>query len=529
MDNQDKKLLDACTGENVSKLFRDAHCAHPLDNDITQKLRKLGDDIHADDDDYALFHYQEQIDELWGLLLQKAIVCLRYHDEREPFKGNGKKTPKAYGLDELKKYYKKYKKFENVLYGTSQYYRDHVVHVFRTWLCGIELLVRNKGSNLGKVGIMDTICTREKKGDPIEKKIVPISPAEKISIWTLIALTHDLGYPLEKARNVIGITQDMVSTFVRNPDISADFSFHGPQNYMNDFVVRLMSSKMEFREEPETEESNEKREPKPYVARLQPKYYFKFQKSLERNEHGILSTLIIYKLLTYFLESDYNINEDYRFSKEDCRQFYIRREILRAIASHTCNDVYQMYMGSFSFLLRICDDAQEWGRKNISELYVKSAQEYKLGDIDLQFNEKAVSECTISEDITVPDSDSVRKLLERFRAQAITYVTIFRDGQDTSSRDFSFNRKLTIKAEKIEIIVELHIERDSASKLDGTISYCGDGEINARYGKNILVDLPLSKDGEWKAYANKKCSGKLLNEADCAKWRSGSFGLDLSD
>ena len=90
---------------------------------------------------------------------------------------------------------------------------------------------------------------------------------------------------------------------------------------------------------------------KRYVARLQPKYYFKLQKSLEHSQHGILSSLIIYKHLLYFLESDYSLNEDYMFDHEDSRQYYIRREILRAIASHTCHDIYQNDMLRFSFLL----------------------------------------------------------------------------------------------------------------------------------------------------------------------------------
>ena len=53
------------------------------------------------------------------------------------------------------------------------------------------------------------------------------------------------------------------------------------------------------------------------------------------------------------------------FDHEDSRQYYIRREILRAIASHTCHDIYQNDMLRFSFLLILCDDAQEWGRKSI--------------------------------------------------------------------------------------------------------------------------------------------------------------------
>ena len=82
-------------------------------------------------------------------------------------------------------------------------------------------------------------------------------------------------------------TKDMMKSFVVNPMISMDLSFNGVQNSMNDFVLRFMSSKMIERKVDESEGCN-------YVARLQPKYFFKFQKSLERNRHGVLSALVIY-------------------------------------------------------------------------------------------------------------------------------------------------------------------------------------------------------------------------------------------
>ena len=324
MINQDNWLINSCI-DNSETVFPNIKCEFPLDNEIKEKLKELATNVKEDSNDFEIFRYKKQTDDLWEQLLKKAIICLRYYDTREPFIEKDKK-PKAYGINELKKYYKNYIEFEKVLYGAGKYYRDHVVHVFRTWMTGVWLLTKNTGEYLGKIKISESGLTAE------------ICPEEKISIWTIIALTHDLGYPLEKSKEVINVTQKMVSTFVSNPNISLDFSFHGVQNYMNDFVVRLMSSKMRKKPTDTKEESHT------YVARLQPKYYFKFQKSLEKNKHGILSTLIIYKLLTYFLESDYSINEDYCFDEEDCRQFYIRREILRSIASHTCDDVYQLYM-----------------------------------------------------------------------------------------------------------------------------------------------------------------------------------------
>jgi len=514
--NIDRSMMATCISEDTKSLFSEFTCDHPLDSAITENIKELYDLIRDNDDDYEIFRHRGKTDDLWCLLIEKAIKCLRFHDQREPFqKSEGKKTPKAYGIDELKKYYKQYTEFERILYGSNQYYRDHVIHVIRTWLSGVELLTKNGGEYLDCIRIHEKDVTTD------------LNRVEKLSVWTLIALTHDLGYPLQKAKDIIDTTRNMVSTFISNPDISIDFSFHGVQNYMNDFIVRLMSSKMKKRDEDENNNIS-------YVARLQPKYYFKFQKSLERNHHGILSTLIIYKLLTYFLESDYNINEDYTFNEEECRQFYIRREILRAIASHTCDDVYQLYMTSFSFLLRICDDTQDWGRKNISELYVKTNQVHKIEDIDLHINESENShKCTVHEEMSLTDeTDVVVNLIKRFRKQAIVYVTIFRDGQDTVLRDFSFERKLTIKHNNkgsdkdICITLLLQVDKDSASTLSGDIRYTSTGTINETFGKKFFDSFKnLDPNVGWEVF---DIDGNKTDKKKSAHWRSGKFAITLS-
>lgn len=518
MSNQDKTLLYECINSAEGTLFSDSECEFPLDKTIIDNLKQIHDKLRENSDDYEIFYFKDEIDDLWVELLEKSIKCLRYYDKREPFQNqDSNKSPKAYGINDLKAYYDRYSKFEKVLYGTSKFYRDHVIHVFRTWLTGIKLLTKNEGVYLKKMKIQ-------------EKEInVEINNFEKISIWTIIALTHDLGYPLEKAKGIIDVTQEMVSTFVSNPDITKDFSFHGVQNYMNDYVVRLMSSRMKQKGFEKDSKNNEE---KPvFVARLQSKYYFKFQKSLEKNSHGILSTLIIYKLLTYFLESDYNINEDYTFDNEDCRQFYIRREILRSIASHTCDDVYQLYMCSFAFLLRICDDTQEWGRKNISELYVKSGQSYKLTDIAFNFMESKANSCSIRESITLSydeQDDSLMQLIDRFRKQSLVYVTIFRDGQDTANRDFSFKRNLDINNnDDIIISLLLDVDKDKASEFNVNVKYNkSTSKINAKYNKSFFEKINCVDKNSFNLYDQNK---NQVDESDCKpeNWSERKFSIDL--
>lgn len=508
---RDRELLADCIAGSKLDLLSGVSCKHPLDQEVVGRLSSLQQAIRNGDDDYEIFRHRADIDILWKILLEKAIICLRYYDKREPFLGNPDKTPRAYGIDNLKQYYDKYTDFERILYGTSEYYRDHVIHVFRTWLSGIVHMTENNGKYLEEISI------HEDQG-------VHLEYVEKISIWTLIALTHDLGYPLQKAKNIIEQTRKMVSTFITNPDISIDFSFHGVQNYMNDFILRLMSSKMVKTDQKESES---------YVARLQSKYYFKFQKSLERNDHGILSVLIVYKLLTYFLESDYSLNEDYHFTGEDRRQFYIRREILRAITTHTCNDIYQMYIASFPLLLRICDDTQEWGRKNISELYVSSSRQYELNSVELRCSPERKSLCAIHERVVFPlksgktgadqiDTGSVKNQIDQFRRQAADYIMIFRDGQDTIKRDFSFMRELEIDCSSIKVILTLKIPNNSSSELRGTIQYSPVKNKNDQMGISFWNEIKYLK---LESLTGR--DGLEAQEDDASTWGKRFFTIDL--
>lgn len=317
---------------------------------------------------------------------------------------------------------------------------------------------------------------------------------EKLAMWTFIALTHDLGYPLEKAQQIIGKTRDMMTSFVANPIISMDLSFSGIQNSMNDFVLRFMSSKMVQKQMPDNDQFK-------FVARLQPKYLFKFQKSLERNSHGILSALVIYKLLRYFLESDYCTNEDYYFKEEDARQFYIRREILRAISSHTCHDIYHMDYKNFSFLLILCDDAQEWGRKYITELYVNSPLKYTFNGIHVTLKKEEhdgnnIDVASISIDETycnIKQEDTVKSIFGRFLNISRDYNEIFRDGQETGSRNFDFAKKTNIdngeNDESVKIILELNVSREKATNVSAKLVSSEPDSGDSKKFAEILTEL----------------------------------------
>ncbi len=405
---------------------------HPLDPDVIGEkglLKSL-----SWDDNTVAYSNADLLDEIWSKLLEKAIVCLRYFDRREPFLNNSQKTIVAYGLDKLTDYHRRYTDFESLMYGASSYYRDHVFHAIRVWYLGVFCLIKPmpKDEQNSKGPFVSCLSLDGGANLPSD-----INFFEKISMWTIIALCHDLGYPLEKADQILDKTRNMMKEFIPSPNIWNNFGYSGVQDNINEYILKFISTKMKPQTQPEKQDAEEV-----FVGRIQPKYYLKYAKSLEHFQHGIVSAVIIYKMLLYFLESDFNLNDDYIYEKEDARQFYIRREILRAIASHTCPDAYNIHITTFSSLLFLCDELQEWGRKSWNELYTGLSDSAITLGMDY-FEPDGIN---VSENITMKDVKDnqivVENIVRVFKRQYILYKTTFRDGQDTAKRDFDLSKTM---------------------------------------------------------------------------------------
>lgn len=407
---------------------------HPLDKEIIGDSGILGKLSIDGDKKTIAYSNADQLDKLWIKLLEKSIICLRFFDKREPFLNNPQKTIIAYGIDNLNDYHRRYTDFESLMYGASSYYRDHVFHAIRVWFLGVFCLIKpmqkEDVNNSAREPFIDSITLDG--GAFLDED--DINFFEKISMWTIIALCHDLGYPLEKADQIIEKTRKMMKEFIPSPNVWNNFGYSGVQDSINEYILKFISTKMK-----PCSESNKK-----YFGRIQPKYYLKYAKSLEHFQHGIISAVIIYKMLLYFLESDFNLNDDYVYEQEDARQFYIRREILRAIASHTCPDAYNIHITTFSSLLFLCDELQEWGRKSWNELYTGlSDSSISLAIYYFEPRGIEVSENISMEGIKVEDKQIVIDNIVRvFKRQYSLYKTTFRDGQDTAKRDFDLKKTM---------------------------------------------------------------------------------------
>jgi hypothetical protein len=334
---------------------------------------------------------------LWKLLLNDAITFLKTRDPREwnlrlgkNVKKEQKRSAKAFGVEQLCKYFEQFSEFERMLYGAEAYYHEHVLHVFKVWLLGTFLLDDNKldsakpitdfqlylEEKLSKLG--EDVGISKAQKEVARKKVTDevISFEELEAAWCVIALTHDLGYPLQKTDTINDQTRKMLRQYGKVN--LQDINFDVPQEYhfMNDFILRFISSRLEYIGEPrdlvrffsKNHNGVGSTELPKFRTHIQPKYYLKFSKSLMDYEHGIVSAILLMKNLVYFLESDFNFDPEGGLKYQDARQSTIRREILRAIASHTCDEIYYVRLNTLSFLLILCDELQCWGRPTFSEI-----------------------------------------------------------------------------------------------------------------------------------------------------------------
>lgn len=352
---------------------------------------------------------------IWPRFIRRSIQCLRDIDKRD--KGVYKSD---FGVVELKNYFEEYSKFEQLLFGAHEYQREHILHVFRDYLLGVYLVCKDKFLTNKKDSIknFDKIKLDEIYEEAEDKKDQADNYQEKFAIWTIIALTHDLGYPLEKLSKINQRVFDMMKYFGTSNFYTLRYNLPLQGQFLNEHILRFISSKLVKTKSDECSE---------YMVSIQSKYYSKFSNSFEGLKHGIISSLLLMKNLVYFKESDFPRKEK-RINQQEACQFLIRREILRAIASHDCDDIYHIRNDTMSFLLIITDELQEWDRpyakdKNEADkestVYIKKYTDNKIC-IELDY-------ATIQQDF-----------YEKLKFKVRKFIRIFRSAVASEKRKFSF-------------------------------------------------------------------------------------------
>lgn len=374
----------------------------------------------------------EDVEPLWQLLIEDAITYLKMSDSREwrekfgkPGAKEQRSSLKAFGVEKLKDYFAQFMKFEKVLYGAVRYYHEHTLHVFRVWMLGALLLDDwSQDKNYPHIEFFNDLIfpILNPVSDEQRNKLLKFDEIQ--AMWCIIALSHDLGYPLQKVDDINNETRTMLRNYAKVN--LQDLNFNVPQqhHFINDFILKFISSRTiisnnsEFTKELllkiiEGDNQLTDGQKRRFRTHVQSKYYLKYSKSLEDFDHGIFSSILLMRSLTYFLESDFDLDDLKPLEYNDARQCSIRREILRAIAGHTCEQIYHIRPDTLSFLLILCDELQSWGRPTIEEILGGGDSESPISKL-IAYREQEVEFELVFPDIDKDVYNRTAKLFQRF-------------------------------------------------------------------------------------------------------------------
>ncbi|MGD0056366.1 MAG: hypothetical protein ABSB83_00730 [Methanomassiliicoccales archaeon] len=421
-----------------------------LDNETGQLIKGL--------DEEKYLHMPENMKiliDLWKTLIGDAIIFLKSKDDRELFHDG-----EIFGMDVLASIMTEFKEFERLLYGAKYSYRDHIAHVFRVFLTG-EFLIRNY-VQFAEISVGDDLLPEK------------VSPEEKEAMWCIMSLTHDIGYALEDIDTINQKIRDMIKEYGKASVQELTYMFPPQRHAIDDFVLRFISSNLVPRSNDEEIEpgSNNERISSNLVPRsndeeiepgsnyekiqfhthIQTKYFMKFYRAYEKFDHGIISCTVLMRELVFFLESDFLLDQFATLNHKNARQFLIRQNILRAIASHNCPDIYHLRVNDFPFMLMICDELQEWGRPRMEEIFKERIpdQEDKkvmiLNLINLPNGQSEVSYEVIFTSKNADTREATKMMLtieEYFITKTKKYIKVLRSavGGDLRNINFTFSVK----------------------------------------------------------------------------------------
>jgi hypothetical protein len=293
----------------------------------------------------------ETAKQLWKLLVKRSLQDI---------------TQNLRGYNELCRYFDEYSDYENLLFALDENHRDHVVHSIWVMLIGFYLIDTLHLFNVNfhqPIGYIRGSSERDEKLKSSVEKVNKLIQKKEKSLWSLIALTHDLGYPIEKTSKANKAMAKMIGNFGFLKQSDFNYTFSSVNQPTIESLLKTLSSRVFFVV------------PDGFQIYTDEGCYLDCAKSLARLDHGIMSAYLLHMYLDFICEvlssspsmSIEAINRDLNKAAE--MVFVI--SILYSIAAHTNENVYWKTLDEMSAFLLLCDELDEFSR------YARSINEYE--------------------------------------------------------------------------------------------------------------------------------------------------------
>lgn len=340
-----------------------------IDHFLTKELQNM-DFIDASDHaqikswleslcDNTLSRYEKALmaKDIWKFFTEKSLRAI---------------TENLRGYEELRHYFDEYVEYEDLLFSLDGNYRDHTIHSVWVMLVGFYLMhicaLFRDIEDYPVINIGGNDSDYQKTMDNIRNF--------ECNLWIIIALTHDLGYPIEKTRNANSILSKMICNFgfLRQRDFDYNFTIVH-QTAINE-LLNTISSLVVWR-------------PGGYQVGIRLGTRLNYAKSFERLNHGIMSAFLLQSYLDWICETMNFLQVEDLVSRkhEDAAMMGIVITLVSAIATHTARHQYATSFNNMASLLLISDELEEFSR------YSRASATHNWVDVicrtELQWTEKS--------------------------------------------------------------------------------------------------------------------------------------------
>ena len=331
---------------------------------------------------------------LWKLLFEASMSFI---------------DPDRRGYDDLFQYFDEYVNFEELIFASDSFYRDHTMHCLWVYFLG-EYIIKNNEFKpfFNKYGTENAellkFCAMLKESKYSElfqgfiefEDLIFTVDGYNDSVRCLGALTHDLGYPIKKINSINKNIKNILPHFgIKNfsefefsySDIhdnlikdflnylSYSYSFSNDSNKQLDkifgriFIFNNLGFVCGINEESLlklTEEEKETLKDNKLNLEIIFNYseHMRYSKDFENYHHGIMSAFLLFRKLPVFYNKRFGYSDykNLRVKKTDYVKTSILSGILKSITEHTSEGYQISKIVDDSAYLTFIDELEEFSR-----------------------------------------------------------------------------------------------------------------------------------------------------------------------
>lgn len=362
--------------------------------------------VHREEQSNMVKNYLEQLiqassindkiqvaSKLWKVLFEAAMS---YIDEDKQ------------GYDKLFKFFDEFVQFDELIFASDSFYRDHTLHCLWVYFLGeyvyrkeeYSQLFQDSREQLPMISALEELIVRLNlsKDKTVKDLLMTIRLFKEMQKYEtagrcIAALTHDLGYPLKKIEKINKSMKNILPYFSINSYDDFSFEFNNTQqhfieaflefiscelyatihtteeaSFLIEEIFKLENGKVVGLWEDAVEKMTEER-----INILKESFtgsstlkknqqrLMSYSHDFEEYKHGIMSAFLLTKNLQAFKNMNYVTEQSVSEQSVDMALFCVKQQILLSITDHTC-DSFKITSIIEENYLTLIDELEEFSR-----------------------------------------------------------------------------------------------------------------------------------------------------------------------